>query len=269
MKNESFYSKYKSSTQKQLNSAFCQACSNGNLDEVKYLLTSPELKEHAEIHYYEDDALAEACWNGHLEIVKYLLTSPDLKEHSNLNDHENNNCDGLLNACGAGHLEIVKYLLTSSDLQEHALINCKFMPPLGSACEEGYFDIVKYLLTSPNLKEKAELNNSALVSAISRDRLEILKYLLNDPDLPRTYNIHANEDVLFGRGIYQDARDCIKYLIFDFNIEITDNIKKLLENPTPITEKFINEIKMMITARELSEELENNGSNTLNKKRKL
>jgi ankyrin repeat protein len=261
MIHESFYSKYKYSSPEKLSSAFCSACEKGNLDEVRYLLTSPELKEHADIHHYEDAGLSDACWHGHFDIVKYLLTSPDLKEHANLNDHKEKSCGALLNACGAGHFEIVKYLLTSSDLKEHALINWVFMPPLSAACEKGHFEIVKYLLTSPDLKEHSDITMNVLLATIAKNQIDILKYLLTLDNVSKLEDIHASEDLLFKHGIYNDARECISYLIFDMNIEMTDNIKKLLEEPAKEQEKFVIEIKDMFEKRflahSLSEELPN------------
>lgn len=268
---ESFYSKYKNHSQEKINTAFHQACSDGNLDEVRYLLISPELEVHSDIHYYNDDGLAQACWEGHLEIVKYLLTSPELKEHAYLNDHKEKDCGSLLNACGAGHLEIVKYLLNSPDLKEHAIINWSFMPPIGAACEEGYLEIVKYLLTSPELKEHSIIDIYTLVSSLVKDQLDVLKYLTKSEFL-EYYNIHENSDILFQRAIYHEANECIKYLIFDLNIDLTNDIKKHLE----ITEDnkknhtFINQIKIMFTARELENELQHQSSNSeINNKKKI
>ena len=76
--------KYKTLTQKKLNKVFINSCQKGHLEIVKYLLTSPELKEHANIHAQDDLGFRLACNYGHLEIVKYLLTSPDLKEHADI-----------------------------------------------------------------------------------------------------------------------------------------------------------------------------------------
>ena len=60
------------------------ACRRGFLEIVKYLLTSPEVKHHADIHRYSDEPIKSACIFGHLDIVKYLLESPDLEDHANI-----------------------------------------------------------------------------------------------------------------------------------------------------------------------------------------
>jgi ankyrin repeat protein len=253
---KSFYSKYKNFSQKKLNIAFNEACVNGNLDEVRYLLTSTELKEHADIHFNNDNGLSDACWEGHLEIVKYLLTSPELTEHAFINDHQEKDSNGLLNACGAGHLEIVKYLLTSPELKEHSIINWQFMPPIGVACEEGHLKVVKYLLTSPELKEHSVLDIYTLVSAIPKDQIHILKYLTSS-EFSNYYNIHDDNDFLFKRALYHESKECIQYLIFDLNITSTDNIKQSLEikDDNRSNENFIHMVEKMFNARQLNSEL--------------
>ena len=72
--------KYKKLNQEELNEQFIDACKNDDLDIVKYLLTSPELTEHADIHASNNLGFIKACFYGHLEVVKYLLTSHELKE---------------------------------------------------------------------------------------------------------------------------------------------------------------------------------------------
>lgn len=56
-----------------VNHGFILACSNNNLEVVKFLASSPHLNEHAEIHCNNDCGIRRACKYGHLEIVQYLL----------------------------------------------------------------------------------------------------------------------------------------------------------------------------------------------------
>ena len=107
--------KYKTLTLKQLNEVFIDSCENGYLEVVKYLLTSPDLKEHADIHANNDYGFRLACQNGHLEIVKYLLTSADLKEHADIHAQDDN---GFRWACEKGHLEIVKFLILDMSIEK-------------------------------------------------------------------------------------------------------------------------------------------------------
>ena len=71
--------KYQYMNKKELNEGLLEASFYAHSDIVKYLLTSSELKEHANIHYQDNhgsNALMIACKKGYLDIVKYLLTSP-------------------------------------------------------------------------------------------------------------------------------------------------------------------------------------------------
>ena len=70
----------------------------GRLDQVIIAL-----KNGANIHAGNDDALIYASWNGHLEVVKYLVGA-------GANIHAGND-DALKSASRNGHLEVVNYLV--------------------------------------------------------------------------------------------------------------------------------------------------------------
>ena len=112
---------YKKLDQSKLDESFINACHDGNLDAVKYLLISDELKEHTDIHAYDDYGFRWACNNGLLEVVKYLLTSDELKEHADihaLNDY------GFRWACNNEKIEVVKYLIFDYNIEKtKAIIN--------------------------------------------------------------------------------------------------------------------------------------------------
>lgn len=66
MLNETERSYYKSLDQRQLSNDFMIACDNGNIEIVRYLLTSPDLKNNANIHIHNDRGLLGACQNNHI-----------------------------------------------------------------------------------------------------------------------------------------------------------------------------------------------------------
>jgi ankyrin repeat protein len=214
--------------QERLYEELMLACRTGDLDEVKYLLTSPELDEHATINIYNykdiSSPLTEACWNGHLEVVKYLLTSPELKEKADIHFKD----DQALNfACYQGHLDVVKYLLTSSDLTEHAKLNDREnQKPLLNACDGEYLDIVKYLMESNDLKEKPDLDSisEAVESLYSLKKLDYIEYFIfNDViDLTEMFK----EKLLYWEfDIVQDIKDMLekKELVKSLNEELNPN----------------------------------------------
>lgn len=61
-----------------------EAVLGGQLEVVKFLTTSTEVKHHADIHANKDIALINACRANRLNIVQYLLTSPELSLHCNI-----------------------------------------------------------------------------------------------------------------------------------------------------------------------------------------
>ena len=150
MINQELKEKYKKLNKEELNNQFINACQNDDLDIVQFLLTSPELKEHADVHAKDDLGFRVACRSGRLEVVKYLLTSDELKEHIDI--HAENDW-GFRIACLDGRLEVVKYLLTSDELTEHADIHAKDDWGFRIACRDGHLEVVKYLIIDMNIEK--------------------------------------------------------------------------------------------------------------------
>lgn len=139
------YKLFRESNQAQLNSHLEYACYSGNLDHVRYLLTSPELTEHADINYDNGNPLSTACYCGKFEVVKYLLTSPDLKESCNI--HAAND-DAIAFAARGGHLDIVKYLAESPELKEHANVHAQNDRAFKFACENEKIHVLEYFIVN-------------------------------------------------------------------------------------------------------------------------
>ena len=103
---------------------FREACSKGDLDMVKEMLKYFIIDEFA-FQY----GFSWACMNGQLEVVKYLLTSPNLKEHADIHAEDD---WGFRWACSEGHLEVVKYLIDdfqitrTQKIEEFLLENNKY-----------------------------------------------------------------------------------------------------------------------------------------------
>ena len=85
--------KYKTLTQKQLNKVFIDSCQKGHLEIVKYLLTSPDLKEHANIHAQDDLGFRWACEQGYLEVIKYLIIDMNIDKKNYIETYLNENKD--------------------------------------------------------------------------------------------------------------------------------------------------------------------------------
>ena len=93
MINQELKQKYKKLNQEELNDQFIDACKNGHLEIVKYLITSPELKEYADIHAQNDWGFIWACRNGHLELVKCLIIDMNIDKTNYIEKYLNENKD--------------------------------------------------------------------------------------------------------------------------------------------------------------------------------
>jgi len=92
----------------QLNHNLFEAAMYDDLAKIKLILTSTESEIKPDIHFYNDGALTLACSNGNLEMVKYLLSSPELTEHACLNaDYY----QPFKAACIEEHFHILEYLI--------------------------------------------------------------------------------------------------------------------------------------------------------------
>jgi hypothetical protein len=73
------------SSQITLNKAFLECCKTGDLDGVRYMLTSTDVQIRPDFTYPDDrtghDGLSYAGVYGNLDIIKYLLFSPELKNN--------------------------------------------------------------------------------------------------------------------------------------------------------------------------------------------
>lgn len=131
-----------------LNQTYIQACEQGDLELIKFVLTSKELKKHADPYLLNDSCLSIACKNNYIEIVQYFLTTNELERIFNI--HADNE-KPLLTACSYGNNDIVQYLLTSKELKEHATLNKNNNKILIAVCKSENINLLDYLLTSSDL----------------------------------------------------------------------------------------------------------------------
>lgn len=154
---KTFYEEFSGESQENLDDAFIWACLQGQLDKIKYLLTSPELKIHADIHTEGDNGLMLAFRKNHFDIIKYLLTSKDLKDHANI---YNNNCQPFERACLHSNQEVLEYLVLdykiekTKEIQDYLLKYPK--------------DVVNKLFQTRELEEQLEPNSSTNKTRINK-----------------------------------------------------------------------------------------------------
>ena len=164
---------YQHLNKNELKNELLYACRYGYLDIVQYLLTSPDLKKHVDIHYKSPsgwDALIFACCYSHLDIAQYLLTSPELKEHADIYHKDNDGDNALMYACRYEYLDIIQYLIIDMNMK----INKKTIKwLLGENEDKKIYNYVLKLIDSRDLYQ--QLDKSIDFNNINKKKLNGVK----------------------------------------------------------------------------------------------
>lgn len=225
-----------------------QACYYGDLDEVRYFLTSSELKEKANINYYQqyhgtvDDPLSMAAMGGHLHIIEYLLTSSELKEHANIGFH---NCKVVKFAIMRNHVDIINFCLFSP------LLN----PIQKDLINKGLNDIVVQLL----IKEKNDIvikimndikhfdiqgdHDYILRQCVEARKPEAIKKLLEYGS--NINNVYYKNGQFLKDEITYYSIDFLRFMVFECNLEYKESYKSY--NNT----KIMSQIKDLVQEKEI------------------
>lgn len=250
----SFYEEFKDTSHLEKNNAFLIACINGEFEKIKYLLTSPELEDHANLDVYESETdyngYLYACKFGWLDIVKYLLASPDLKFHQSIHSVNRADQTGLQIACQYGHVDIVDYLLNSPDLKEHCNIHNEDYWSLSLACEYGHTNVVNYLFNSPHLKDYniKENGNDLLALASENGHFEVFHFLLSNTPIKEIADLNK---ALLGLR-WSESLEIAHYLIIDLNIPRNQDT---MDTVLKYHNSFGQKLESMFNARDLNKEL--------------
>lgn len=76
---------YNKLPQAELNDMFGRFCLYEDLNEIKYLLTSPNLKNRPNIHYNWDASFAQLLNDESIEILKYLIFEQNMEKTEKIN----------------------------------------------------------------------------------------------------------------------------------------------------------------------------------------
>ncbi len=156
--------------------AFQQACRNGKLDTVLWMLsTFPEL--HESIDEY---AFGLACSNGQLHMAKWLLQKkPEINIfEKNLTNHGKLFLFQI--ACMNGFLEMAKWLFMVSGYSFNISFENEFA--FRHACKNGHYDVANWLiLMKPNIDIRI-MNYWAFKAVSKNGHMQMVKWLFSlDP----------------------------------------------------------------------------------------
>lgn len=285
---------YVDKDQDELNASLIEACKDGDLNLVKFLLTDNELPLKAELYYITPkmefaNSLLAACANGRLEVVEYLCLSEDLKDKARpsneieaalsvaaaygyLNivrflltndsvDYINifQNSNAFVSACGSGELEIVKYLISSPEIKTHTDPN-KYMSGFKKACANNYVNIAQYFLEETDLLQElnASIYKEIFSNVCNSNAVDILDYLFKNTYMAE----HVDINQYFIRSIDSENFEIVRYFIFEHGLEQNPTINEYIKDNKEIQNWFQN--------RDLKQDLDNELKTTQeNKKPRL
>lgn len=265
----------------QNNFALRKAISNNQLDIVDFLTTSDKLKQTISVTTYGPftSVLTHACSQGNVEILKFLLTSPKLVQKPDIHLVLNNGESPLSAACRNANIEVVKFLLNDPAIKKEnpQWKNVKDNSPLLAACYDGALEVFKYLLFSKELKEHwclEEHKEMCAYIACCNGSLSILKFIVDN-----TENLQLNfideQHTPFLRAVYNfendenHAEELIHYILYDLKYKPTQQEYGFLEqkknayNKTDVVLKMIEKRDLLLN---LEGNLQNEKKGSKNKK---
>lgn len=176
--------KYHNFSLNLLNKRFIDACENGDLELVQFLV-SGELKKKVNIHINGEIGFKLACKNNHLDIVSFLLTSPSIKRKPDI--HIENDSPAR-QACVNESIDVLHYLLTSQEIKKraniHALNNWAFKICIKNKQKKS----LEYLILNYKIKLDEELVDYVVSNDIE------LKKLIEKRDLNTRLKNHLSEN---------------------------------------------------------------------------
>jgi len=118
---------------------FIDACGNGQLDVIKYLLRY----ENINIHINNEKAFITACHGGNIDIVKYLINYCE-KYDEKINIHADYDKAFFL-CCINNRIDVIEYLLKYCE-KNNSIIDIKNREIFSYTCASGSLSIIKLLL---------------------------------------------------------------------------------------------------------------------------
>lgn len=116
MNKQLLHEKFNNLGHRELHTALETACINGSLSEIRYLLTSSQIRFNIDINIHSDNPLFLACQSGNLHVVKYLLTSPELTKHADIYSRKNR-CFRAV--CNSQHMDVAEYLICEFQIEKN------------------------------------------------------------------------------------------------------------------------------------------------------
>lgn len=128
-------------------------------------------------------------------------------------------------------------------MENKLLLNDEFL----MACSFGDLNVVNLL--ESDIENLQDSLNLGLQWASANGHIEVVHYLLTSPICKEKINIHHNNDSTMKSACMENRINIIEYLIFDYNIEKTNEIINYM------AEYDLDNIQNFFVKRELKEKL--------------
>ena len=181
--------------------AFCIACTNGNLDIVKFIADNNAVLG---VDANNNEAFRNACRNGHFEIVTWLVREPRFGYIVNICDKSN---EAFCMACANGHMRIAMWLVVY--FGDVTIITANNNEALRLACANGHTNIVIWLTKHKRIVDASIKNEEAFRMACAGGHVDIASIIFHyNPRL----NIFANQNEVRNTAIQTGNEPIIRLL---------------------------------------------------------
>jgi hypothetical protein len=261
----SYYEEFKDLSKKEINEAFLQFCLNDDLDRVRYLVNSSELRFNANPHYEDDLAFKMAFSRDHLEIIKFLANPKEIKKPINISPY------------AIRLTEIAAKQDDIDSIEEFLPIAINHAPTalsivMEECCNTGNINIVKYFLNSPKWGEQIKKDNNLFVYACRSGNVELIDYLLHS-QWKDNFDISFDNDLPFITCCEVEELEAVKYFIFSLSVPKSSDIMEYLLDEERDNIEFNNSVLELFNKRDLAHlltfELDNDNDNNIQKRNKI
>jgi ankyrin repeat protein len=232
------------------NDTIYEACKSGDIKKIKDFLKS--YKNEEEFPIYGSNMVMEAIKGNQFDIVKTIFDSGLQKDELN----EPSNAEVFFSyASMFGSHQIYKFLFHHFEENETIFKRTMEITPRTIA-HYGQLDSLKYLFANYSENELLQKNlkeGDILSHACMGGSLDIIKYILNDENLKQHVDIHIYGDNPFKSAYRQGKKNVMEYFIFDLDIELSKDIKEVVETDSDAFKMF--------SVRELAKSLEQDKPN--------
>ena len=247
-----------------------------NFEKIHYILTCPNIENRPSLNKL-GSFCTNICFSASLEQISFLMTSPELSENLVMTNNH-----GLIGACSSDNVEVVKFVLENvKDLDLYKINNNNQNELLYICVIESAFKTIDYLCfgyKSDNKMLKNVLafcinNNSLYLNMLKNHQFpkdlfnpddlfkiatdaNVFEYLVNEynydlssKDIPKLfehackvpgdcllyllkkeslqgkYDIHMNDDIIFDKLMNMQAIQTIEDLIFNSRLQVTPSIQ--------------------------------------------